>query len=94
MLTLKLINEETERVIRGLQKKHFEGAAEAIAAVQATDRRRREAQQQLDQLLAESKKKAAVWTRLRRDSTSNSIRFPISPTTRCQKELLRRTMSS
>ena len=59
MLTLKLINEETERVIRGLQKKHFEGAAEAIAAVQATDRRRREAQQQLDQLLAESKKKAA-----------------------------------
>ncbi len=58
MLTLKLINEETERVIRGLQKKHFEGAAEAIAAVQATDRRRREAQQQLDQLLAESKKKA------------------------------------
>ncbi len=59
MLTLKLINEETERVIRGLQKKHFEGAAEAIATVQATDRRRREAQQQLDQLLAESKKKAA-----------------------------------
>ena len=59
MLTLKRINEETERVIRGLQKKHFEGAAEAIAAVQATDRRRREAQQQLDQLLAESKKKAA-----------------------------------
>ena len=59
MLTLKLINEETERVIRGLEKKHFQGAAEAIAAVQATDKRRREAQQQLDNLLAESKKKAA-----------------------------------
>jgi len=59
MLTLKLINEETERVIRGLEKKHFPGAAEAIAAVQATDKRRREAQQQLDSLLAESKKKAA-----------------------------------
>ncbi len=59
MLTLKLINEETERVIRGLEKKHFPGAAEAIAAVQATDKRRREAQQQLDQLLSESKKKAA-----------------------------------
>ena len=59
MLTLKLINEETERVVRGLEKKHFQGAAEAIAAVQATDKRRREAQQQLDQLLAESKKKAA-----------------------------------
>jgi len=59
MLTLKLINEETERVIRGLEKKHFQGAAEAIAAVQATDKKRREAQQQLDNLLAESKKKAA-----------------------------------
>ncbi|MBQ7443862.1 MAG: serine--tRNA ligase [Bacteroidaceae bacterium] len=59
MLTLKLINEETERVVRGLEKKHFAGAAAAIEAVQATDRRRREAQQQLDQLLAESKRKAA-----------------------------------
>ncbi len=59
MLTLKLINEQTERVIRGLEKKHFEGAAAAIAAVQATDRKRREAQLQLDNLLAESKKKAA-----------------------------------
>ncbi len=59
MLTLKLINEETEKVIRGLEKKHFKGAAEAIAAVQATDRQRREAQQQLDQLLADSKKKAS-----------------------------------
>ena len=59
MLTLKLINEETDRVIRGLEKKHFQGAAEAIAAVQATDKKRREAQQQLDNLLAESKKKAA-----------------------------------
>ncbi len=59
MLTLKLINEQTERVIRGLEKKHFKGAAEAIAAVQETDRCRREAQQQLDQILAESKKKAA-----------------------------------
>ena len=59
MLTLKLINEETERVIRGLEKKHFQSAAEAIAAVQATDKKRREAQQQLDNILSESKKKAA-----------------------------------
>ncbi len=59
MLTLKLINEETERVIRGLEKKHFKGAAEAIAAVQAIDKKRRESQQQLDQLLSDSKKKAA-----------------------------------
>ena len=30
MLTLKLISEETERVIKGLEKKHFAGAKEAI----------------------------------------------------------------
>ncbi len=59
MLTLKLINEETERVIRGLGKKHFRDAAQAIAAVQDTDKRRRAAQQQLDNILATSKKKAA-----------------------------------
>ena len=30
MLTLKLISEETERVVRGLEKNHFKGAREAI----------------------------------------------------------------
>ena len=30
MLTLKLITEQTDRVIKGLEKKHFEGAKEAI----------------------------------------------------------------
>ena len=59
MLTLKLINEETERVIRGLEKKHFADARLAIQGVQTVDKQRREAQQQLDQLLADSKKKAS-----------------------------------
>ena len=59
MLTLKLINEETQRVIEGLKKKHFNDAETAIANVQAIDRQRREAQQQLDANLAESKKMAA-----------------------------------
>ncbi len=48
MLTLKQINEETDRVITGLEKKHFKGAKEAIENVQAIDRQRREAQQALD----------------------------------------------
>ena len=48
MLTLKLINEQTERVIAGLEKKHFDGAKEAIEQVQNIDRQRREAQQALD----------------------------------------------
>ena len=55
MLTLKLINEETERVIRGLEKKHFPNAKEAIGQVQAIDKKRREAQQELDKSLNEQK---------------------------------------
>ena len=59
MLTLKLITEETDRVIRGLEKKHFKGAKEAIDEVLAVDKRRREAQQKLDANLSEAKKLAA-----------------------------------
>jgi seryl-tRNA synthetase len=48
MLTLKLISEETERVVKGLEKKHFEGAREAIEKVLELDKQRRDAQQKLD----------------------------------------------
>ena len=59
MLTLKLINEETERVICGLEKKHFKGAKEAIDNVLKTDKRRREAQMKLDKTKQEAKLLAA-----------------------------------
>ena len=59
MLTLKLITEETERVIKGLEKKHFQGAKEAVEQAIAIDKQRREAQTKLDAILAESKKYAA-----------------------------------
>ncbi|MBQ9640396.1 MAG: serine--tRNA ligase [Bacteroidaceae bacterium] len=59
MLTLKLITEETERVIKGLQKKHFNDAEGAVQKAIDLDRMRREAQKQLDATLAESKKYAA-----------------------------------
>ena len=48
MLTLKLISEETERVIKGLEKKHFDNAKETIRKVLEYDRMRREYQQKLD----------------------------------------------
>ena len=48
MLTLKLIHEETEHVIKGLEKKHFKGAREAIEKVLEYDKIRRETQQKLD----------------------------------------------
>lgn len=59
MLTLKLISEETERVIKGLEKKHFNGAKEAVENVLATDRRRREAQQKYDKNKQEAKQISA-----------------------------------
>lgn len=48
MLTLKLISEETKRVIKGLEKKHFDNAQETIGKVLEYDRMRREYQQKLD----------------------------------------------
>lgn len=59
MLTLKLVSEEAERVIKGLEKKHFPGAKQAIYDVLALDKMRRETQQKLDKELQEGKKKAA-----------------------------------
>ena len=48
MLTLKLITEETERVVKGLEKKHFPNAREAVEKVLEYDKIRRETQQKLD----------------------------------------------
>lgn len=60
MLTIKLISEQTERVIKGLEKKHFNGAREAVEKALELDKKRRAAQTQLDMNLAESKKLAAA----------------------------------
>lgn len=59
MLTLKLLTEEYDRVIEGLNKKHFKGAKEIIDNVLAVDKKRREAQQKADNVLSEQKKAAA-----------------------------------
>lgn len=58
MLTLKLITEDTERVIRGLEKKKFTNARKAIQQVIDTDKQRRETQTILDKNLSEAKKLA------------------------------------
>lgn len=59
MLTLKLISEETERVIAGLEKKHFKGAREAVEKALEIDKRRREAQHELDSTKSQAKQMAA-----------------------------------
>lgn len=53
MLTLKVITEETDRVIRGLEKKRFKDAKESIAKVIELNDKRRSTQNQLDTNLAE-----------------------------------------
>ena len=67
MLTLKLINEETERVVRGLEKKHFPNAQAAIDQVLAVDKKRREAQQELDKSLNEQKQLSGQIGRLMKE---------------------------
>ena len=53
MLTIKQITEDTDKVIRGLEKKHFANAKETIAQVLELNNKRKSAQNQLDKNLAE-----------------------------------------
>lgn len=59
MLTLKVISQETEKVLKGLEKKHFKNAKETIDKVLELDKARRAAQQELDNVLAQNKQLAA-----------------------------------
>ena len=90
MLTLKLISEETDRVIRGLEKKHFENAKEAIDNVLAIDKASREAQQQLDANLSEAKKLAAQIGKLMKEGKkdeANNIKETVSQLKETNKQL-------
>ena len=53
MLTIKQITDNTEAVIRGLEKKHFKDAKASIEQVLLLNDKRRNAQNLLDQNLAE-----------------------------------------
>ena len=90
MLTLKLITEQTERVISGLEKKHFKGAREAIDEVLAVDKKRREAQQELDKNLSEAKKMAAQIGGLMKEGKrdeAESIKAQVSQMKETNKQL-------
>ncbi len=56
MLTLKQIYDDKEKVITGLEKKHFAGSREAIEHVVALDTERKAAQQKKDAAAAEMNK--------------------------------------
>jgi seryl-tRNA synthetase len=53
MLTIKQITENTDAVLRGLEKKHFKNAQEVISQVIEANDKRRNSQNQLDKNLAE-----------------------------------------
>ncbi len=73
MLTLKLITEETDRVIKGLEKKHFPEAKAAVEKAIAIDKQRREAQTKLDAILV-------TWKVLNASRTySGMIGLSVSP---------------
>lgn len=59
MLTLKVITQETDKVLKGLEKKHFKNAKETIDKVLEYDKIRRAAQGELDATLQQSKQLAA-----------------------------------
>ena len=53
MLTIKQITEDTGKVVRGLEKKHFANAKETIDRVLELNEKRKKTQSQLDNNLAE-----------------------------------------
>ena len=77
MLTIKLISEETERVIKGLEKKHFKGAREAVENVLAVDKRRREAQQKSDKNKQEIKQLSSKIGSLRSEEHTSELQSRI-----------------
>lgn len=81
MLTIKQITENTDTVIKGLEKKHFKNAKEAVAKVIELNDIRRNSQKQLDNNLAKSKLLAKSIGQLMKEGKSDeaaSIRKEVS----------------
>lgn len=78
MLTLKVINDNTEEVIKKLAKKHFDGK-DIISKVIEEDRKRKDLQKELDGMLAEinakSKSIGALMKEGKKEEAENIRRF-------------------
>ena len=73
MLTIKVISQETEKVIKGLEKKHFKNAKETVEEILKLDQERRSAQAELDSALAQSKQCAAKIGRLMKEQALDEV---------------------
>ena len=90
MLTLKVISQETEKVLKGLEKKHFKNAQETIDKVLELDKERRAAQQELDNVLAQNKQLAAKIGQLMKSQAideANSVKEQVAALKDKAKEL-------
>lgn len=96
MLTLKLITEETERVIKGLEKKHFKNAKETIEKVLAIDKQRRESQQTLDKNKQEANqlsKKIGALVKDKKMDEANAIKAQVA-TLKAEAKTLQETIEA
>ncbi len=59
MLQVSYLRDNTERVLKGLQKKHFAQAAEAVQQAIDLDNQRKRTQQELDQANGRANRKRA-----------------------------------
>ena len=90
MLTLKVISQETEKVLKGLEKKHFKNAKETIDKVLELDKARRAAQQELDNVLAQNKQLAAKIGQLMKEKAvdeANAVKAEVAVLKDKAKEL-------
>ncbi|MFP4089913.1 MAG: serine--tRNA ligase [Cyclobacteriaceae bacterium] len=67
MLQISFIRENNDKVVQGLQKRHFPEAARAIDEILHTDQQRRSTQAELDQVLASSNSAAKQIGQLMKD---------------------------
>lgn len=89
MLTLNLIKNDTDKVVRGLEKKHFKNAKEAIDKVLEIDKKRREAQQVMDLKKAESNQLSKTIGQLMKEGKrdeANEIKNKVSDLKKEEKE--------
>ena len=95
MLTIKVITEQTDKVIKGLNKKHFQGAEEAVNKAIELDKTRREAQTKLDACLANQKKLASQIGELMKQGKKEEAETAKSEVAKLKEEsqVLQATMS-
>ena len=86
MLTIKQITENTEAVIRGLEKKHFKNAKETIEQVIALNDKRRSTQNQLDKNLAEVNSLSRTIGQLMKEGKKEEAETARARVTECRRE--------